>query len=341
MAIIDFNGIVEKCQKYLESKPAIILGSGFSIPYGLPSMYKLSEEIIDKLSDKYDGDATWEKFVKELNRNQNLENALQNIQLNPRMYQDIIKVTWEMINKLDAEWFIKFIEKYEDFELQGLPYLFERILQSHPRNVNVITPNYDRLVEYSADRVGAKVLTGFEGEYSKTFEKYEYLEDQQSAKKTVSLCKVHGSLDWFKTSTSNQLVSIPHSRQIVDGLEPVIVTPGINKYQETHNEPFRTLIHNADLIIDSASSYLCIGYGFNDEHLQPRLITQIQKHNKPIVIVTKSLSEKGREVIRKAEKHLVIEEESTNYTRITAKNESEVVEGNYWKLDEFVNLWLG
>lgn len=341
MVIADFDEIIEKCQKYLENNPTIILGSGFSIPYGLPSMQRLSEEIKNNLTDNYKGDSSWESFVQDLDENGNLESALHKVHLNPNMYRDIINVTWEMINKLDSDLFSKFLENYEDYILEGLPYLFDKILQSHPRNINVVTPNYDRIVEYSADIVGAKVWTGFEGEYIKTFDDNDFRTNEKSSDKTITLCKVHGSLDWFKTDANHQLISIPNSRRIVKGFDPVIVTPGLNKYQMTHNEPFRTIIQTSDTILDAANAYLCVGYGFNDDHLQPKLLKQIQRNNKPIIVVTKTLSDKGKEVIKKTDKHIVFEEENEGYTRITYKNETYIEKGKYWQLNDFVNLWLG
>lgn len=330
-----FEVIIKKCQKYLENVPTIIIGSGFSVPYGLPSMWALGEEIKAKLNSKYSSEEPWISFVDFLDNTQNLELAMHKAPLTPNMYSDIIRVTWELINSKDKEVFNDLMHQSEGTVLSKI---FYKLLQSHPRKVKVITANYDRLIEYSVDKIPANIETGFCGECSKSFtglQKSNQLKDN-----TVLLCKVHGSLDWFRSEKNVQLVSMPNSFKIYDGFTPAIVTPGIQKYQETHNEPYRSLIATADEFISSASSFLCIGYGFNDEHLQPKLINHIQQRSKPAVIVTKTLSDKAKEILGNAKKYIVFEEGSSGKTKITVDGVVEVVDGDYWQLDKFIELWL-
>lgn len=330
-----FEEIIKKCQKYLENIPTIIIGSGFSVPFGLPSMWVLGEEIKTKLNLKYSSEEEWISFVNFLDSTQNLELAMHKAPLTPNMYSDIISVTWELINFKDKEVFSNLMHKTEGTALSKI---FYKLLQSHPRKVKVITANYDRLVEYSVDKIPANIETGFHGECTKKFTGLQ--KSHELKENTVLLCKVHGSLDWFRSEKNLQLVSMPNSFKMYDGLTPAIVTPGIQKYQETHNEPYRSLIATADEFISSASSFLCIGYGFNDEHLQPKLIDHIQQRSKPAVIVTKTLSDKAKEILENAKKYIVFEEDSSGMTRITVDGVVEVVDGDYWQLDKFIELWL-
>lgn len=330
-----FEEIIKKCQKYLENIPTIIIGSGFSIPYGLPSMWALGEEIKTKLNVKYSGDVAWKSFVDLLENAKNLELAMHKAPLTPDMYLDIIRVTWELINSKDKKVFMELIHQTEGTVLSSM---FYKLLQSHPRKIKVINANYDRLVEYSVDKIPANIETGFQGECTKNFNGLK--KSDEVKENTVLLCKVHGSLDWFRNEKNLQLTSVPNSSEIYDGFIPAIVTPGIQKYQETHNEPYRSLIATADEFISSASCFLCIGYGFNDEHLQPKLIDHIQQRNKPAVIVTKTLSDKGKEILGNAKRYIVFEEESIGKTRVTVDGVVEVVDGDYWQLNKFIELWL-
>lgn len=61
------------------------------------------------------------------------------------------------------------------------------------------------------------------------------------------------------------------------GYTPLIVPPGKEKYSTTHEEPYRTIIEEADKEFKRAGSFLCIGYGFNDSHIQPKLISANKK----------------------------------------------------------------
>lgn len=330
-----FEEIIKKCQKYLENIPTIIIGSGFSVPFGLPSMWELGEEIKTKLNSKYSSEEEWKNFVDFLDSTKNLELAMHKASLTSNMYSDIIRVTWELINSKDKEVFSDLMHHTEDTVLSKILY---KLLQSHPRKVNVITANYDRLVEYSIDKIKANIETGFRGECTKHFTGLK--KSNEVKENTVLLCKVHGSLDWFRREKNLQLVSMPNSFKIYNGFTPAIVTPGIQKYQETHNEPYRSLIATADEFISNASAFLCIGYGFNDEHLQPKLIDRIQQRNKPAVIVTKTLSDKAKEILENAKNYIIFEEELIGKTKITIDGVVEVVEGDYWQLDKFIELWL-
>lgn len=327
--------VIKKCQKYLENIPTIIIGSGFSVPYGLPSMGVLGEEIKTKLNEKYSDNPAWDSFIGFLDSTNNLELAMHKAALTPDMYSDIIRVTWALINQKDKKVFMDLMYQTEGTTLSKM---FYKLLQSHPRKINVITANYDRLVEYSVDKISAHTETGFQGECTKYFTGLK--KTNEVKENTVLLCKVHGSLDWFRDEKKLQLVSLPNSSEVFEGFIPAIVTPGIQKYQETHNEPYRSLIATADEFISNASSFLCIGYGFNDEHLQPKLIDQIQRRNKPAVVITKSLTDKGKEILINAKKYIVFEEECIGKTKVTIDGVVEVINGDYWQLEKFVELWL-
>lgn len=327
--------IIERTQKYLENIPTMIIGSGFSVPFGLPTMSKLANQLKGELSSKYEGDDGWVNFINLLDKGYDLESALLEVSLKEDITKEIIKVTWSMVNSLDREAFLKFVQ---DAQNNGLRNIFNTLLQSHPRRVDVITTNYDRLIEYSADKVNANIQMGFKGEYIKRLDKIDT--QTKPNQKSIVLCKVHGSLDWFKKENGHQIMSLPNSDNILSDFQPVIVTPGIHKYQETHNEPFRTMINAADTLISEATSFLCIGYGFNDDHLHPKLINQIDSLEKEIVIVTKELTEGGRELIKSAKKFIVFEEASQGGTKITSHDGVINAKENFWKIDEFAKMWL-
>jgi len=329
------ESIIERTQKYLENIPTMIIGSGFSVPFGLPTMDNLASQLKNELSSKYEGDEGWNDFTDLLDKDYDLESALLDVSLNEDITKEIIEVTWSMVNLLDRKAFLEFIREAQN---KGLSNIFNTLLQSHPRKVDVITTNYDRLIEYSADKVNAEIQMGFKGEYMKRLDKIDT--QPKPNQKSIVLCKVHGSLDWFKKEKGNQIISLPNSENILNDFQPVIVTPGIHKYQETHNEPFRTMINAADTLISEATSFLCIGYGFNDDHLHPKLINQIESLEKEIVIVTKTLTEGGKKIIKNAKKFVVFEEDSQGGTKITSHDGIINSKEEFWKIDEFANMWL-
>lgn len=323
-------------QKYLEKSPTIIAGSGLSIPYNIPSMTQLSEKLIERLNKDLKDNNKWNEFKSKLEDCQDLEKTLQEISLDKDLNERIIQETWSIINEKDLVLMQEIIKDPKKFIVITL---FNKLLEAHPRNISVISLNYDRLVEYAADLIDAKIFDGFTGNIIKFFnpDNFPYKRNE----KCIEIWKVHGSLDWFEDENKN-IISVPNKNMCK--FKPLIVTPGIFKYQETHSEPYRTIISKADKVICNSESFLCIGYGFNDEHIQPKLINQIQRNRKPIVVITKELTSSGKDIFLtgKVDKFIIYEESVHNKTKVYSNINGEVeIEGDYWELKKFINLWLG
>lgn len=325
-------------QKYLEKSPTIIVGSGLSIPYNIPSMTQLSEKLIERLNKDLEGNNKWDEFKSKLEDCQDLEKTLQEISLDKDLNERIIQETWSIINEKDLVLMQEIIKDPKKFIVTTL---FNKLLEAHPRNISVISLNYDRLVEYAADLIDAKIFDGFTGNIIKFFkpDRFPYKRNE----KCIEIWKVHGSLDWFEDENKN-IISVPLSNKNMCKFKPLIVTPGIFKYQETHSEPYRTIISKADNVICNSECFLCIGYGFNDEHIQPKLINQIQRNRKPIVAITKKLTSSGKDIFLtdKVDKFIIYEESVHNKTKVYSNTNGEVeIKGNYWELKKFIDLWLG
>ena len=162
----------------------------------------------------------------------------------------------------------------------------------------------------------------------------------------VDLWKVHGSIDWFK-SPDGIVFSVPSCDVVPVGCEPLIVPPSKNKYTETSQDPYRGIISKADAAFGAADSYLCIGYGFGDEHIHPYLEREAER-GKPIVILAKTLTDACRRWLKEArlERFVALEADGmgSGQTHILL-NDGEnapfdcVVEGSYWDIKEFVKIW--
>ena len=122
---------------------------------------------------------------------------------------------------------------------------------------------------------------------------------------------------------------------------PLIIAPGKGKYSQTHEEPYRSMISQADLAFSKTGAFLCIGYGFNDDHIQPILIEQIKK-GKPIVVLCKTATASCKQHIISAgiEKYAVIEYSSDNKTLVSGNGYNEIYDGNFWQLPDFIKtIW--
>ncbi len=337
---MDFDSLLKQLQDWTNKIPLVILGSGASVPFGLPSMWTLGEHLKNTLSFDNDTDKEqFETFKKGLDESNDLEKALLGIQLNENVLKAVIKATWELIAEAD-------LKAYEQFVLKGkevpLVNLMKHLLSTTDRKLSIVTTNYDRIAEYSASTAEAFICTGYAQNYIGHFSDNIHtntLVNRKGYSGQVNIWKVHGSLDWFEAHTKEH-IHLPLRKDIPQDYKPLIVTPGLSKYFETHNEPYRTIFAQADNEIQNANGFLCIGYGFNDIHVQPKLIQQIK--TKPIIVITKELTIKTKEAIIDGgcKNYVLIEENNGTDTKIYSSSQGEhiIKDVSYWNLAEYLKL---
>lgn len=338
---MDLNECASLIQNFLSDNPLVILGSGASATFGLPTMADLSKELM-RYSSQFEDESS-KAFFSMLESGESLEVAMGSVnQLN---YVDsclIRELIWKFINEKDLSFFENVLKS--DFQDFTLVRLIDKIVSAAPYKADVITTNYDRLVEYAADKAGASVISGFEGLYYRKMEISSRRINVQRIKareRQVSIWKVHGSLDWF-VSPQGEYCDLPNRVIIPDGFIPSIVPPGNNKYHETHQNPYRDIIANADVAIENAKCFLIIGYGFNDDHIQPKIIEKI-RNKKPVVILAKEATESCKKVIKNsgANDYLIIEADpSKKYkTHVISSDGEYYFDKEFWNIDGFMKIW--
>lgn len=304
-------------QNYLKTPPVIIWGSGATIPFGLPSMGKLNDIIKENIPE----------FDKNCD---NLE-----IELGKDKYQEMMpqirNLIWHAISTVDKEVLQNLLDSNNE-NFNGIKKLVEKISDAHPKVTNIITTNYDRIIEYVLSFHGIPFTDGFLGKDLSLFD-----ENLFSSKNIVNIVKVHGSLNWFDLGGE-----IRYLQNNIENSVPQIICPGKNKYQEAYKSPYRELIQKSDLYINSANSFLVVGFGFNDEHLTPRIKTKI-KRGIPIVVITKIISEACLNELEGAEKYVLLEDDDDNKTKVTIKESNSekqiiILEGNFWSLNNFIEI---
>ena len=332
---MDYSGCLSQIQTYLQNSPLIVLGSGASMLYGLPSMGELSVEISNHKSEITD--SNFDSFCRALS-SLGLEQALDQSSLNEETHKIIRKLVWNCVNERD----IKFWNDYAPENQFALADLISKVLQAAPNKATIVTTNYDRLAEYATDHIGATAITGFEGQLIRRMEFPSNALTRRRARvreRQVEIWKVHGSLDWFSRH-DDVVISFPLTKKIPNCHLPLIIPPGKDKYRDTYREPFRSVIAQADAAFTQAGSYLCVGYGFNDEHIQPKLIAEIEK-GRPIVVLVKNITDACRNLVlgSNANRYLLIETAGDRKTRVYGKGWMEEYDGEFWRLDEFMKIW--
>jgi len=318
MEIDDKEKVFKVVQTFLKTPPLVVWGSGAAIPFGLPSMWDLNEE----LKSKIEGFDT---------ANDNLEIELGKDKYQDRMLQ-IKKVIWSKVKDADISVLERIIlNNTNDFI--GIKLLVEKFIDAHPKVVNIVTTNYDRTLEYIMSYHDFPYTDGFNGKELSVFDEAKF-----KNRDIVNLIKVHGSLNWFEVDGDIRFLS-----SISKDEHPKIIAPGKNKYQEAYSSPYRELIQKADGLINTASSFLVIGFGFNDEHLTPKIKVKVKKGT-PIVLITKEVSDSSYEELKNAEKYILFEEGEAGKTKViykenntTDKIETEL-DGDLWQLNNFMEV---
>jgi len=304
-------------QKFLKNPPTVIWGSGATIPYGLPSM----DDFKDKLKTE----------MPQLSSENNLEIEIGKIRDSNKI--NLIKKTiWKIVYEKDRIFF-KALYKNRRYA-ESIKIMIEKFNSHHPEILNIITTNYDRVLEYVLAINGHSFTDGFSGQNLSLFNETNF-----KKKKIINVLKVHGSLNWFEVDEKIVFIS---DREAIDDkdLNPLIISPSTQKYEEAYKEPFRTLIHKSDNIIKDSKSFFVVGFGFNDEHLTPKIYNKI-KEGVPIIIIVKKASENCLKKLEQTQNFVLIEdygkdESKVSYRRKDDQAEGISLEGQYWILENFI-----
>lgn len=287
-------------QDYLSHCRTIIWGSGATIPFGMPSMEDLKKE----LKIKEEGN------LEEIFSKKNIEE-----------YEQFF---FDIINEKDAA-FRKNINKTT---FKYLAPLVNYFYKAFPPNFNIITTNYDCILEYLLEYYNWPFTDGFTGREFSSF-------DVKNFQKTnfINLIKVHGSLRW----NTNKQYSYYNKSMLA-------ILPSNNKYEKIINDPFRSLIVRSDKIIEKSKCFLIIGFGFNDKHLTPKLDEALEAEDKKVVIVTKEATSSLKEKLKNAKSFILLEEFSDNKTKFSyydnekKEKREENLKGNFWELKGLLEI---
>ena len=323
--------------------PVIVLGSGASAPYHIASMGDLANSLKDLFAHKkYTNNASVEcvnKFLLNLDKGIGLEESLLDIRVTEEVEYDIIINVWNLIAEQDKKLLYDFTRGKRTLELSKL---FERLIYGRNDSiVNVVTTNYDRIAEYAASKTEAFINTGFSHSYCGTMkQKLDAYPNKLKNSYTgrINIWKVHGSLDWF--SKHDTTYYLPGVNEIPEEYVPCIITPGTNKYEKTSQEPHRSLLTHIDEDFLNASGFVCIGYGFNDRHVHPKLLAAAKKRKLPILIITMNITDPiQRNVMTGEYDYTAIYSDGKNGSVIKMNgDEITILDEELWKLGNLCSI---
>ncbi len=191
----------KQAQSYYAKAPVLIIGSGASIPFGLPSMTQLADHIKDNTDTSLippDQTGNWSEFCGLLESGVDLEQALHQVNFSQEATNISVQAAWELINSCDEAAYKQSLIDRSTFPLGKL---LNHMFRTSLSKIDIITTNYDCLIEYACDQEEAHYYNGFSYGHTKRLSTLDHVK----CSRTANIWKVHGSIDWFCTDTGDTL----------------------------------------------------------------------------------------------------------------------------------------
>ncbi|WP_109830331.1 SIR2 family protein [Reichenbachiella versicolor] len=347
---MDLNELYQEIQDRLRKQLALIIGTGSSISvdfdFGMGALESHLKSVIPMVvKGNKQAESEWKLVLENLDRKVDFENSL-NVVKSDFLLESIIAETGKHVAKVSY----KNISK---ISIGNIPIiaLFERLKHALSYTnpiIDIITPNYDLIIENALSHCQIDYNDGFYGGIQKKFDwgeseqLFNRIENNSKTGKIypkvyphIRLHKVHGSLNYFvKNENVYRNDSLSYFESI-DDYERFIITPGETKHKRIVEN--RHFYLEMDKAIDRARTYLFIGYGFNDIDIDKKICQNINQVSHRAVIVTKDLIGNAKTILDKNPEIIAI---SDNYNGgATIRYKGTELEHNkpIWQIDEFAN----
>jgi hypothetical protein len=341
---MDLAALKARVQDHLRDGLVTIVGSGLSCAEGLPGMNALASHLESAFCTLPPGPLANEwATVKASLGTKGLEQALLDFPPSADLEERI---------RIEVAAFVSGAEREAISEvfMNGRVLRFTRLLKHllvPSSGIQIVTTNYDRLLEVASEQAGLGVDTMFSGVFSGRLNEREsrlsFCRDvtlhngkpRFHYADRVVLSKPHGSLDWYDQSGN----PVRNCSDLISASR-LIIPPGQNKYRNGYNSPFDAHRERANRAIDRASRFLIIGYGFNDIHLETHLKERI-KSGVPIIVLAYALTPNARAILNLSSQYIAMEHAELSgrpATRVYTPGATDLFAGySLWDVEQFVH----
>lgn len=340
-----FDGIVEDIKQRNLSRnnmPKLIVGTGLSVTYGVPGMKELAGHLEKEINKSSSNElkTIWKKHYNDILKN-GLEDGLASLIPTENILVDAIRpITARYVLESEEKLHKTILEENTGF-CRLLNYLSGTV-SVDKRLIDIMTPNYDRIIEIVCDQLGIGVITGFSGSLYGKFNQNllrKPTEVYNCKNRTwVRLFKPHGSINWINEDENEYLTNdYEILKEKAEYIE--IVTPGSSKYKVgMTNNTFRCMREEFNELLNPQDNYslLTYGYGFNDDHFNTVLFESFQKN---VLILARDVK---KEIINKAlsRKNITVFYHEKDKEYMIYKSKKYTIDLPVWDINQFADLFI-
>ena len=340
---MDISTLKLAIQQHMSDGLVTIIGSGLSCAEGIPGMNALASHLCSAMPSLVAGSLLdeWAKVSPNITA-YGLEDGLTKVAPSTDLEEAIRAEVGRVVSEAEAA---ITAEVFAGTRTLRFTRLLPHLLRP-TGGVQVVTTNYDRLLEVASEEAGLGVDVMFNGVFAGRLDEREtrlsFCRDVKLHKGTsrflyaerVVISKPHGSLDWYERNGE----PVRHCGQL-QNISRLISPPGQNKYRNGYSSPFDVHRERGNKEIDRASRFLIIGYGFNDVHLETHLTDRIRKGT-PTLILAHTLTDNAKKVVSANPNVIALESSDvsgTVATRVCSQGSTDIFAGlSLWDLEQLV-----
>lgn len=347
--------------EFFSEKPFVLFGTGTScaldLDFGMPKLEQhLRTELAHGLTNEQE--QQWQQVVTALDSHtHDFESAMDFVR-DEELTTRIVEITAEFVAHCDNTYAFPIISGTTDWPAGTLLKRLVETLPQADKQLHAATPNYDLLAEYSFIRHRIPYITGFFGGFLRHYDWNKAQKSVQTIERGlgrnrqptrivehehVRLHKPHGSLNTFEWGThvvecNGWVLNKP------EGINRALITPGTAKYQRLHQD--RAQLSDYDNAVGRHTSFLFLGFGFNDSQLVNNIFRQkLEQDRCQALVITRDSNPRIEEWLSNCPNMwLICKQEDSDKTRIfNSKYENwlAIEDKELWRFDAFTSEFLG
>ena len=347
--------------EFFTDKPFVLFGTGTScaldLSFGMPALERhLRAELAHGMTEAQA--QQWQQVVSALDiGSHDFESAMDFIK-EEALTNRIVELTASFVAHQDNAYAHSIMSGTCDWPAGSLLKKLVEALPQADKQLHVATPNYDLLAEYAFVRHKIPYITGFHGGFLRRYDWAEAKKSVQSIQKGlgktrpplriveckhIRLHKPHGSLNTFEWEAqliecNSWILNKP------DGVVRAMITPGTAKYQRLHKD--RAQLAEYDTAVGNHTSFLFLGFGFNDSQLVNNAFRQkLEQDQCRALVITRDSNPRIEEWLDKCPNMwLICKQFDSDKSRVyNSKYENwlHIDDKELWRFDAFTNEFLG